>query len=442
MMFRIPSGRLAAAAATATLAAGALTALPAAQASAAAGAAGQSTTASASTFVSYDAFIKATAAAGYTGQAAAERTAMKAGPQAFAEMQAYVLDHYRGVRVEHSFVLDGAYFDCAVTSTQPSVRDLGVKRIATPPAAPKTAVPAGQHLASQLASGQKDAFGNKVACPSGTIPIRRMTLQETTRFPSLAAYLAKQPAGAGNPTINPGNAHRYGVGYQSVANTGLNSWLNVWNNSGEFDLSQIWDVSQAATVQTLEAGWIHYPAKFGTNNSVLFIFWTPNNYASGCYNLDCSGFVQTNPSITLGAGFNPYSTFGGTQYGFGLQYKWYQGNWWLYYSNTAVGYYPGGIYAGGPLSSGNANVVEAGGEAYTGGSTWPQMGSGNWANAGFGYAAFQNTVFYIDTSGAGQWTSLSPIVTNPNCYSLILVPASQGGSWGSYLWFGGPGGNC
>lgn len=445
-MFRIPSRRLGTAAAAATLAAAALTALPAAQASAATNAGGQFapvSTSSTSAFVSYDAFIKATASVRYSQQTAAERTAMKADASAFAQMQTYILDHYRGVKVEHSFLLDGAYYDCAVTNTQPSVRDLGGKKVATPPAALKTVVPAGEHATSQVAPGQTDAFGNKVACPSGTIPIRRVTLEQTTQFPSLSAYFSKQPAGAGQPTITPGNAHRYGVGYQSVANTGLNSWLNVWNNSGEFDLSQIWDVSEAATTQTLESGWIHYPAKFGTTNSVLFIYWTADGYnATGCYDLDCSAFVQTNSSIYLGGGFNPYSTFGGTQYGFGLQYQWYQGNWWLYYSGTAVGYYPGGIYNGGPLSSGSSNVVEAGGEAYTSTTDWPQMGSGDWNTAGFGYAAFQNTIFYIDTTGTGQWTSLSPIVTNPACYNLTLVPASQGGSWGSYLWFGGPGGYC
>ena len=328
-----------------------------------------------------------------------------------------------------------------VTTTQPSVRDLGISKLAAPPpAAPAVADP-GARQASQIAPGLKDAYGNAVACPAGTIPMRRMTLEQTTKFPSLAAYLGKQPLGTASPTITPGGPHRYAVGYQNVSNHGSNSWLNVWNPSGDFTLSQLWDVSSASTTQTLESGWVHYPAKFG-GNSVLFIFWTPNNYASGCYNLDCSGFVQTSSAATLGAGFNNYSTDGGTQYGFGLQYKWYQGNWWLFFSNTALGYYPGSIYGSGPLAGGGANVVEFGGETYTAGSNWPQMGSGQFASAGWTHAAFQNTIFYIDTSDVSQWTSLSPIVTNPACYTLSIVPASQGGSWGSYIWFGGPGGNC
>jgi hypothetical protein len=427
------------------LAAGALAALPAAQASAAttaAAASGTTTAATSSSFVSYDAFIKATAAARYGATASVEGPMMKAGTSAFTQMQQYILAHYRGVQVKHSYLLDGAYFDCVVTATQPSVRDLGISHLASAPAAPKTAKQAGQHTATQATAGAKDAFGNLTACQAGTIPMRRMTLDETTKFSSLGAYLGKQPDGMGQPTVSPAaNSHRYGVGYQSVANTGSNSWLNLWNVSGDFSLSQLWDVSEASTTQTLEAGWIHYPGKFGTNNSVLFIFWTPNDYASGCYDLDCSGFVQTSSAATLGAGFNNYSTSGGTQWGFGLQYEYYQGNWWLFFSGTALGYYPGSIYNGGPLTSGSANVVEYGGEAYTAGTSWPQMGSGAFAGAGFGYAAFQNTIFYLSSSGS-QWASLSPIVTNPGCYTLGITPASSGGSWGSYIYFGGPGGNC
>lgn len=444
-MFRHPLRRRVGVAAASVLAAAALTALPTAQAQASAAttaAAAQFTSAARSTFVSYDAFLQQTAAAQYGQAARAEGAALKPDAQVFAQMRAYILAHYSGVQVKHSFQLDGAYYDCATTATQPSLRDLGTTHVAAAPAPLAVPRPAGQRAATQVAPGAKDAFGNAVACPSGTIPLRRITLADASRFSSLDAFLAKQPADQGRPTIDPDNAHRYGVGYQSVANTGSNSWLDVWNNSGDFDLSQIWDVSQASTVQTLEAGWIHYPGKFGTNNSVLFIFWTPNNYSSGCYDLDCSGFVQTNSSIYLGAGFSTYSTFGGTQYGFGLQYKWYAGNWWLYFSGTAVGYYPGSLYGSGPLASGSANVVEYGGEAYTGGSNWPQMGSGDWPSAGFGYAAYQNTIFYIDTAGNSQWTYLSPIITNPACYSASITQSASGGSWGTYMYFGGPGGAC
>jgi len=32
-------------------------------------------------------------------------------------------------------------------------------------------------------------------------------------------------------------------------------------------------------------------------------------------------------------------------------------------------------------------------------------------------------------------------LSTPSCYSIDLVPSSEGASWGTYFYFGGPGGN-
>jgi len=382
-------------------------------------------------FEQFDAFLGRVGGAHFEGQGVVQ------GQQAFGEMRTYVLDLYRGVRVTNSWYEDNSYFDCVATETQPSVA--GAK-IATPPeVSGKTDAPADSQAATQYAPGQKDVYGNAMSCAAGTVPMQRLTLERMAKFPNLKAFMAKGPAGtsAGTSASTQANAHRYAVGYQSVNNWGGNSWLNLWNPSGEFSLSQQWYANGG---QTVEGGWVHYAGKW--DPAALFIYFTPDNYVTGCYNLDCKGFVQTNNAYTLGAKWNNYSVQGGAQWGFSEQWKYYQGNWWLYIQGTAIGYYPGSIYKGGPMGSGNANLAEFGGETYTGGSNWPQMGSGRFANAGYSYAAYQNTIFYIDQAGASHWSSLSPIVTNPNCYTLGITDSSVGGSWGTYIYFGCPGGNC
>jgi hypothetical protein len=386
-------------------------------------------------FQSFDAFLSDVSGAQYQSRAGAA-----ADPQAFSQMRSYVLDMYRGVKVTNSYYADDSYFDCVVTETQPSVRALGDAKLATPPAlSTKSAGTADKSsAATQVAQGQKDAYGNAMSCGQGTIPMQRISLERVTRFPTLTAFLAKKPAGAAASPITPGGPHRYAVGYQYVNNYGGNSWLNLWNPYGEFSLSQQWYVNGG---QTVEGGWVHYPAKFG-GNSVLFIFFTPDNYASGCYNLDCAGFVQVSSAFTLGGAWSAYSSWGGTQWGFSEQWEYWAGNWWLNIQGTWVGYYPGSVYRGGPLNYGNANLSEFGGETYTSGSYWPWMGSGYFPSAGFGWAAYQNTVFYIAPTYATYWSSLSPIVTNPACYNLAITPASSGGSWGTYFYYGGPGGYC
>jgi len=70
---------------------------------------------------------------------------------------------------------------------------------------------------------------------------------------------------------------------------------------------------------------------------------------------------------------------------------------------------------------------------------WPQMGSGAFASAGWQQAAYQHNLFYIDTSGTGVSSSLTPVTQSSTCYSIDVTPSS-GGSWGSYIYFGGPGG--
>ena len=52
---------------------------------------------------------------------------------------------------------------------------------------------------SPLRAGRKDPHGNVMQCPEGTIPMRRVTLEDMTRFPTLRAYMRKGPEGRRPP---------------------------------------------------------------------------------------------------------------------------------------------------------------------------------------------------------------------------------------------------
>jgi len=384
-------------------------------------------------------------------------------PLAFQEMREHVSSLYQGVKVSHSFELDSQVFDCVSVAQQPSLRMLGLKDVAEPPAPSlPAALPAaplvkeqGARAASPLQQGLADRFGNALECQSGTIPMRRVTLEELTRFESLRQFFGKGPKGAGRP-YSPGlsaslaYSHKYAHAYQFVNNTGGNSWLNLWSpsvNTGTgqiFSLAQHWYVGgSGSALQTVEGGWQVYPTKYGTNNAVTFIYWTPDNYSTGCYNLDCVGFVQINRNWPLGGSWSSYSTRGGTQYEFQMQWKLYAGNWWLFLQGAggvyeAVGYYPGSLYRGGQLAS-FATQIDYGGET-VGPDTWPGMGSGAWASWGWAQAAYQRNLFYIDGASNSQWSSLWTDQPSPSCYSLTYTPSSAGSDWGTHFYFGGPGG--
>ena len=110
----------------------------------------------------------------------------------------------------------------------------------------------------------------------------------------------------------------------------------------------------------------------------------------------------------------------------------------------AVGYYPTSIYNGGQLST-QATPIEYGGEvARIIGDVWPQMDSGQFAESGWEFAAFQNTIFWItpDSSESGVRAELTQAdEALPACYTIELEDYPDGGSWGTYFYSGGSGAN-
>jgi hypothetical protein len=386
--------------------------------------------------------------------------------EAVEAMRQYLLNLYQGIDAHHTF-LDGGdqIIDCIPIEQQPALKGSG-KSIATPPPAlPPTQLPSYPAPdfdrqprpvpPPQLSPDAKDKFGNQMWCPAGTIPIPRLTLEQLSRFRSLQDFFQKAPGGGRLPTGIESHkksaalesTHKYAHALQLVNNVGGTGALNVWKPvigpNQVFSLSQHWYVGGSdAGLQTAECGWQVFPQKYNTDEPCLFIYWTADDYQNtGCYNMDCSAFVQTNSSIVLG-GTLAFSTPGpSTQFEYTMGFFFSDGNWWFYLNNQAVGYYPGSLYRGGALSSGNATVVDFGGET-VGTGTWPPMGSGAFASAGFGQAAYQRAIQYYPPSGGVVSASLSMQQPSPQCYT-IQITSSSDASWGTYFFFGGPGGtNC
>ena len=416
-------------------------------------------------FVSFDQFVQELEGATFE-EFAHQKAAKVRNEGEFKKMRQHLLSMYQGVDVTHSFALEDQIFDCVPIDQQPSVRQLGLDKIELEPPAPTIEVEGDGNedpgsgidkATSPLTLGLKDAFGHEVSCEEGTIPLRRVTLEEMTRFKTLEGFFRKTPWSEGGPLEGSElkkETHKYAHAYQSVKNYGGNSWLNLWSpavNTGigeVFSLSQQWYTGGSGkNLQTVEGGWQVYPAKYRTSKAALFIYWTADNYKStGCYNLDCAGFVQTNSKWGIGGTWTSYSTRGGAQWEFQMQWMLYNGRWWLFLQGSgeyeAIGYYPASIFRGGQLTR-FANRVDYGGET-VGSSIWPIMGSGAFATSGPGQAAYQRRIFYLKTpgieNGGGIWADLKATQPSPKCYTLRYTPNSQAGSWGTFFYFGGPGG--
>ena len=388
---------------------------------------------------------------------------------AFQEMKDHILKLYEGVKVEHSFSENGQLVDCVPIGQQPGLRRPGAAREALQTEAPKSTVPPvekkqgakaverkSETLDILLKPGVRDTNGQELYCRQGTVPLRRVTLEEMTGFKNLSSFFSKGSKrddfrkGSGIP--RPGSndlpedeTHYYARGVQFVDNFGADAWLNVWSptvtDDNQFSLSQLWVVGEGDKKQTAEAGWQVFPKKYKSNNASLFIYYTTSSYEdkSGCYNSECSGFTQLANNIYLGRGFTNYSSTDGTQWGFNLQWKrGPDGTWWLFYRGPGdyitVGYYPHSLYGNGMLAT-KATKIAFGGED-TGQLAAKQMGSGQKASAGWQKAAYQNKIFYIDTNTVSQWANLDKYESNPDCYTADLHNIF--GDWGTYLFFGGP----
>src|SRR5262245_24860809 len=138
----------------------------------------------------------------------ARADAKVADERAVADMKAHILKLYDKAEAPHSFMDEsGAIFDCIPIEQQPSLRG-SRGPVPKAPDAPQheAAASAGPPdekkdslIPSPLGTDKKDRHGNVMHGPPGTIPMRRVTLEDLTRFVSLRDFFRKGPRGAGRP---------------------------------------------------------------------------------------------------------------------------------------------------------------------------------------------------------------------------------------------------
>lgn len=341
---------------------------------------------------------------------------------------------------------DGDVIDCVPTHLQPAFDHPQLKgqRPLHPPERPKGSDPADEVLKSlQLWTESGES------CPEGTIPIRRTTEDDVLRASKAGRFGRKSIRIARRDST--GNGHEHAVAYVNGdqfygAKASMNVWTPHVTDAYEFSLSQIWVISGSFgnDLNTIEAGWQVNPALYGDQNPRFFTYWTTDAYqTTGCYNLLCSGFVQTTTKIAIGAAISPKSTFRGRQYDISLT-VWKDpkhGHWWLEFgSGLLVGYWPAFLFS--HLRS-YANMIQFGGEIVNSRShgfhTSTQMGSGHFAEEGFGRAAYFRNLQGVDwDNNLVPLSNIHLLADHPNCYD---IRQGKNNVWGNYFYYGGPGRN-
>ncbi|OMO67550.1 hypothetical protein COLO4_30108 [Corchorus olitorius] len=284
---------------------------------------------------------------------------------------------------------DGDIIDCVQSHLQPAFDHpkLRGQKPLDPPERPKD----HNHTETVTESFQLWTDSGE-SCPEGTVPIRRTTKKDILRASSVRRF-----------------GRRRNVRRDSNAN-----------------------------------GHEVSPELYGDNYPRFFTYWTTDAYqATGCYNLLCSGFIQTNNKIAIGAAISPRSTYNGRQFDIGLM-VWKDpkhGHWWLEFgSGLLVGYWPDFLFS--HLRS-HANMIQFGGEIVntrsSGFHTSTQMGSGHFAEEGFGKAAYFRNLQTVDwDNNLLPLTNLRLLADHSNCYD---IRQGRNNVWGTYFYYGGPGRN-
>ncbi|XP_060213987.1 protein neprosin-like isoform X2 [Lycium barbarum] len=342
---------------------------------------------------------------------------------------------------------DGDLIDCVLSHQQPAFDHPQLKgqKPLEPPERPKS-----RHNSNSMEfeNFQLWSFSGET-CPEGTIPVRRTKEQDILRASSIRRFGRKIRRSVRRDTTS--NGHEHAVGYVTGdqyygAKASINVWAPKVTNQYEFSLSQMWVISGSFgdDLNTIEAGWQVSPELYGDNYPRFFTYWTSDAYqATGCYNLLCSGFVQTNNKIAIGAAISPTSSYSGGQYDISIMI-WKDpkhGHWWLEFgSGVLVGYWPSFLFT--HLRS-SASMIQFGGEIVNSRSngfhTSTQMGSGHFAGEGFGKASYFRNLQVVDWDNSLiPLSNLKVLADHPNCYDI------QGGVnrvWGNYFYYGGPGRN-
>ena len=381
---------------------------------------------------------------------------------------------YRVSDVRYSFeTMFGETVDCVDYYSQPAVRELIAAGKQVPKPLPATAYERSS-LPDYMFNGKPDRRGNARACPDGTAPVIRITVDDIRASGGLAnRQLHSQkrlpPAlGASNraPDV-AGHAHivqKY-TGNANITRTKSNMVVYAPSvRPDQFSLSQTWTFTgtghnippESCTTdcaQTVEAGWVVDPVSYNNNNPNaphLFTFATNDGYVTGCWDNDptrsrtrCLGWLPLASSPFAVGMTLPSSISGGTQVEIQLAITYVSGNGWcLSVWNSAsppsgnfVGCWPSSDFTGTMQTA--ATYFQVGGEVYDAmGGLGVPMGSGSLPNAGYGQAAFHRDFAAFIPNGWVYTGFVPREYLAQLSYGMATDAARGSSSWVNWFYFG------
>lgn len=331
----------------------------------------------------------------------------------------------------------------------------------------------GAHMETGPAPKSELESDETLLGPVGTVPMLR-------KKPALAHFRFSQTMSKTGPPDSSGRIavfasapekHWYASSAQYVRNYGGGGHFSCWNpiveTANDFSLLQVAIINQNGAYdanipridyrQSVEAGWIHYPARFGDNVPHLFTFYTTVGYERyGDYiqswNTDYKGWVQTDRTITPGITFKPLNVSGGDQYKLWIEYQLFDGNWWLWVKDRWIGYYPASLFSAGHIAtktlSDHADQINFYGEIFDSnevrGLTTTDMGSGKFPGTGWQHSGFITNMVHqpkpsAESGAKARYDGSAGLFMDDTARYQIEAHFDNEDTWASFCWVGGPG---
>ncbi|KAK7291128.1 hypothetical protein RIF29_06035 [Crotalaria pallida] len=294
--------------------------------------------------------------------------------------------------------------------------------------------PSFQHGRTTLDENQSSAtlLIEEDLCPIGTVPIRRTTKDDLIRLKHLSnnnGMLTEEVEGSQFAAVNLNGADRY-YGIKGNINTYNPTVASKEQMSGAY-ISLAKGPSQV------------YPKIQGDVQTYFFIAWENKQNQTGCYNLQCPGFVQIDNHFHIGSPITSTSTFGGQQFEMSVAILLdpTTNNWWVRLEDKNLGYFPSTIFS-------DMSYADKGGwygrTMTTLGNPSPPMGSGHFPDDRFGHACFIRQMTFQNETRKDippEMKLVGIYKDNPSCYD-VKYTGYVDKSLGYAMQFGGPGGNC
>ncbi|XP_055822248.1 uncharacterized protein LOC129890794 [Solanum dulcamara] len=291
-------------------------------------------------------------------------------------------------------------------------------------------------------------------CPSGTVPIKRITKNDLIRQrdmpPPEPANFDHEFAGSNNNITEQKASYMPSYGYKramaktpkdpNAKFTGGGMAASVYNPHVEGKQHSACRLRIQKGSDILQTGWRVDPTLYGDNKTRFFVHFQTGK--THCFNVLCPGFVQVNHDIPLDTSFDHISQRGVITWEIILYiykdqvYK----NWWVLEGQnyTLVGFWPHAIFT---ELEGFATNVDWGGVAYNPpGVPEPPMGSSYFPIENSTFDAYCRSIAVSNEEGDSVGIyNIVWLTENIFAYKVLFKTLLEGSNSFTYVLYGGPG---